>query len=137
MSHSPTAYVPGLTVTYVPPTDTRGSRWRATLARGAGAVNRFRVSVPYADGPDAAARAVVGRFNETRGADWIVYGAALSLDGGNHYAYPAGPRDVADPSATALDRIAATLSGSVWSPDTVDAVADILRSTGRTVADVS
>lgn len=137
MSHSPTAYIPGLTVTYVPPTDTRGSRWCATLTRGTGAANRFRVSIPYADGPDAAARAVVDRFNEAMGADWIIYGAALSLDGGNHYAYPAGPRYLADPSAAALDRIAATLSGSAWSADTVDAVADIIRSTGRTVADLS
>jgi hypothetical protein len=136
MNHAPIAYVPGLVVAYVPPTDTRGSRWRATLTRGTGAANRFRVSIPYADGPDAAARAVVDRFNEAMGADWIVYGAALSLDGGSHYAYPAGPRDVADPSATALDRIATTLSGSAWSADTVDAVADIIRATGRTIADL-
>ena len=100
MSHSPSAYVPGAIVTYVPPTDTRGSAWRATLTRGTGAVNRWRTRVPYNAGPDAAAASVVARFNETMGGAhgdaWHVIGAALSLDGGTTYAYAVGPRHCAE-----------------------------------------
>lgn len=97
--HSPLVYVPAVVVAYVPPTDTRGSAWRATLTRGAGAANRWRVRVPYNDGPDAAAAAVIARFNETFPADvdaWRIIGAALSLDGGETYAYAAGPSHCAD-----------------------------------------
>ncbi len=85
---SPAAYVPGVLVRYLGATNSRGSRWQATLNRGAGAENRYRAAVPYADGPDAAAAAVVARFNECRDADWRILGAALSLDGGDTYAYP-------------------------------------------------
>lgn len=35
----------------------------------------------------------------------------------------------------ALDEIASAISGKEWSPDTIDTVADIVRSTGREVAD--
>lgn len=91
MSDHPTAYVPGCLVSYVAPTNTSGSVWRATITRGSGAADRFRARVPFADGPDAAARAVVARFNECMAADWQILGAALSLDGGNAYAYPVGP----------------------------------------------
>lgn len=35
----------------------------------------------------------------------------------------------------ALDAIARLLSGQEWSPDTLDGIADIVRATGRTVAD--
>lgn len=90
MSHSPASYTPGLIVRYLSPTDTKGSRWQATICRGQGAENRYRVTVPYEAGPDAAAAAVVARFNESMGADWHVSGAALSLDGGSTYAYPCG-----------------------------------------------
>jgi len=88
MTHSPSAYIPGAVVQYVGATNTRGSRWRASIRRGVGADNVWRASVPYADGPDAAASAVVDAFNAAMGADWRVSGAALSLDGGNLYAYP-------------------------------------------------
>lgn len=93
--HSPFRYVPGCTVTYKPPTNTRGSQWVAVIKRGTTAADRFRVAVPYADGPDAAARAVVERFNDVIGADWRVIGAALSLDGGDSYAYPVGSAELA------------------------------------------
>ena len=93
--HSPFRYVPGCTVTYSGATDTRGSRWVAVIKGGTTAADRFRVAVPYADGPDAAARAVVERFNRAMGADWRLIGAALSLDGGNAYAYPVGSAELA------------------------------------------
>lgn len=93
---SPASYVPGCLVAYVPPTSTRGSAWRATITRGSGAADRFRARVPFAYGPDAAARAVVARFNECLAADWQVLGAALSLDGGTAYAYPVGPAHCAE-----------------------------------------
>lgn len=91
MSSCPASYTAGATVRYVAPTNTRGSRWLATITRSNGAANRWRASVPYADGPDAAAAAVVARFNECLSADWQIKGPALSLDGGDTYAYPIGP----------------------------------------------
>lgn len=93
--HSPFRYVPGCAVQYAPPTDTRGSRWVATVTRGRDRADRFRASVPYADGPDAAAAAAVDRFNAAMGADWRVLGAALSMNGGDAYAYPVGPSELA------------------------------------------
>lgn len=93
--HSPFRYVPGCTVTYSGATDTRGSRWVAVIKRGATAADRFRVAVPYADGPDAAAAAAVDRFNRAMNADWRILGAALSLDGGDSYAYPVGSAELA------------------------------------------
>ena len=91
MNHSPLAYVPG---------------WRATLTRGDGAANRWRARVSHDDGPDAAAAAVVARFNETMGNDhfdaWHVFGAALSLDSGSAYAYAVGPRHCAETMRAAL-----------------------------------
>lgn len=93
--HSPFRYVPGCVVEYCGATNARGSVWRATITRGTNRADRFRATVPYADGPDAAARAVVERFNDATDNDWRIIGAALSLDGGNRYAYPTGPADLA------------------------------------------
>jgi hypothetical protein len=87
MSHSPSQYLPGLLVKYAGATDTKGSRWIATLTRGVGAENRYRASVPYGDGPDAAAAAVVARFNEVMGTAWRIDPTALSLDGTTTFAY--------------------------------------------------
>jgi hypothetical protein len=88
---SPFRYVPGCVVEYCGATNARGSVWRATLTRGNAPGDRFRAVVPYADGPDAAARAVVERFNAAMDANWQLIGAALSLTGGDRYAYPVGP----------------------------------------------
>lgn len=95
MSHSPFHYVPGLLVTYKGPTDHRCSQWVAIIRRGSDLSDRFRVSVTYNEGPDAAAAAVVALFNERMDADWKILGAALSLDGGTAFAYPAGPPHMA------------------------------------------
>jgi len=89
-SNSPTAYVPAAVVAYQGPIDRRCSQWVATITRGQGSENRVRVAVPYQDGPDAAAAAVVARFNDRMNAEWRIIGPALSLDGGNTYAYPCG-----------------------------------------------
>lgn len=93
--HSPFRYVPGAIVKYRGATDTRGSRWVATIRRGQTRADVVRATVPYADGPDAAAAAVVDRFNDRMGNDgadsWRVLGAAQSVDGGDTYAYPVGP----------------------------------------------
>lgn len=93
--HSPSRYVPGVAVEYRGPTDTRGSVWVGVIRRGRQRGDIFRASVPYNDGPDAAARAAVDRFNAAMAADWRVIGAALSMDGGDRYAYPVGPVDLA------------------------------------------
>lgn len=112
MNHAPVAYVPGVVVAYVPPTDTRCSGWRATLTRGDGAANRWRARVTYNDGPDTAAAAVVARFNETmgnaHGETWRVIGAALSLDGGTTFAYAVGPAHCAGTMRDALSGDATT-----------------------------
>jgi hypothetical protein len=133
-SDSPAAYVPSAVVAYQGPTDRRGSRWVATITRGQGSVNRFRVAVPYEQGPDAAAAAVVARFNECMGAEWRVTGPALSLDGGTRYAYPCGVQ-VGVSDSHALDAVAALLSAEQWSSDHLCAVADMVRETGRTISE--
>ena len=64
------------------------------IRRGQDRRDCYRAAVPSADGPDAAARAAVARFNAALNADrepWALLGAALSMDGGNRYAYPVGP----------------------------------------------
>lgn len=92
MSHSPFHYVSGLLVSYKGPTDHRcSSQWVAIIRRGSNLSDRFRVSVTYDQGPDAAAAAVVALFNERMDADWQILGAAICLDNGSSYAYPAGP----------------------------------------------
>ena len=96
MSSSPFRYVPGCSVEYRAPTNTLGGRWVAVIRRGRD--DQYRATVPFADGPDAAAWAAVAVFNDKesqagRPADcfWQVLGAALSMDGGDRYAYPVGP----------------------------------------------
>ena len=91
MSSCPASYTAGATVHYVAPTNTKGSRWTATINRGNGAANRWRATVPFADGPDAAIAQVLQRFNECLDCQWVVKGQAMSLDGGDTYAYPIGP----------------------------------------------
>jgi hypothetical protein len=93
--HSPFRYVPGCTVTYKGATNSRGSQWVAIIRRGSSPADTFRASVPYEDGPDAAALAALAAFNATMDASWLVLGAALSLDGGNAYAYPVGSAELA------------------------------------------
>lgn len=92
MSESPANYTAAAVVKYAGATSTKGSRWTATIKRGAARDDLTRASVPYADGPDAAALAVLAKFNanhELR-SPWQITGPALSLDGGNTYAYPLG-----------------------------------------------
>jgi hypothetical protein len=93
--HAPFRYVPGAVVKYCGPANTRGSQWIATIRRGQTRADVVRVAVPYSDGPDAAAAAVVDSFNDRMANDdahaWRVLGAAQSIDGGDTYAYPVGP----------------------------------------------
>lgn len=98
MTSSPSRYVPGCLVRYRPPTNSRGGAWLAVIKRGNQPGDRFAVRVPFHDGPDAAAAAAVAKFNkcmvgaiEREHMSWVVLGAALSLDGGDSYAYPVGP----------------------------------------------
>lgn len=92
---SPFRYVPGCSVDYRGPTDTRGSVWVAVIRRGRDRSDCYRATVPFNDGPDAAARAAVDRFNSATESEWILLGAALSMDGGDRYSYPVGPADLA------------------------------------------
>lgn len=41
------------------------------------------------------------------------------------------------PESAALDAVAALLNAEQWSSDHLDAVADMVRSTGRTIADIA
>lgn len=69
------------------------------IRRGRKRSDCYRAAVPFKEGPDAAARAAVDRFNAELVPDglgrWQVLGAALSMDGGDRYAYPVGPVAVA------------------------------------------
>ena len=98
MPESPANYVPGCAVEYRAPTDTRGSQWVGVIRRGRNRSDCYRAAVPFADGPDAAACAAVDRFNAELIPDglgrWQVLGAALSMDGGDRYAYPVGPANL-------------------------------------------
>jgi len=98
MSLSPANYVPGCSVEFRGPTNTRGSQWVAVIRRGRNRSDCYRAAVPFADGPDAAARAAVEKFNKYPDglgeACWQVIGPALSMDGGDRYAYPVGPADL-------------------------------------------
>ena len=100
MPESPAHYVPGCSVEYRGPTDRRGSEWVAVIRRGRKRSDAYRAAVPFADGPDAAARAAVDRFNAELVPDglgrWQVLGAALSMNGGDRYSYPVGPVSLAD-----------------------------------------
>ena len=98
MPELPAHYVPGCAVEYRGPTDSRGAVWAAVIRRGRQRSDCYRATVPFADGPDAAARAVVDRFNAELIPDglgrWQVLGAALSMDGGDRYSYPVGPANL-------------------------------------------
>ena len=101
MSQFPFRYVPGCFVEYRGPTNTRGSVWAAVIRRGRDRSDCYRATVPFADGPDAAAWAAVDRLNADFCAQWPrprwqVLGAALSMDGGDRYSYPVGPAGLAD-----------------------------------------
>lgn len=97
MAHSPFRYVPGCFVEYKGPTATKGGRWVAVIRRGRDRGDQYRATVPFNDGPDAAAWAAVSLFNaegltdRPREEHWQVLGAALSMDGGDRYSYPVGP----------------------------------------------
>lgn len=94
MSLAPFRYVPGCTVSYKGPTNTRGSVWVATIRRGNQPRDVVRVRVPFADGPDAAALACCAAFNKRFGLEgmeaWRILANALSISGGDDYAYPVG-----------------------------------------------
>ena len=100
MPESPAHYVPGCSVEYRGPTNTLSGRWVAVIRRGRKRSDCYRVTVPFNDGPDAAAWAAVDRINADLASDglgpWQVLGAALSMDGGDRYSYPVGPVGLAD-----------------------------------------
>ena len=98
MPDFPFRYVPGCAVEYRGATNSRGSVWAAVIRRGRDRSDCYRADVPFADGPDAAAWAAVDRFNAELPDPidrWQVIGAALSMDGGDRYAYPVGPASLA------------------------------------------
>jgi len=100
MSSHPLRYVPGCSVEYRGPTNTRGGEWAAVIKRGRDRADQYRATVPFHDGPDSAAREAVARLNDglladrSRADHWVVLGAALSMDGGDRYAYPVGPANL-------------------------------------------
>ena len=99
MPEFPFRYVPGCAVEYRGPTHTLGGRWVAVIRRGRDRADQYRATVSFNEGPDAAAWAAVDRFNAELPDPidrWQVLGAALSMDGGDRYAYPVGPANLAD-----------------------------------------
>lgn len=102
MSSHPFRYVPGCSVEYRGPTNTQGGKWAAVIKRGRDRADQYRATVPFADGPDDAARAAVARLNDElledrpRAEHWVVLGAALSMDGGDRFTYPVGPPNLAE-----------------------------------------
>ena len=98
MTSHPAHYLPGCSVEYRGPTNTQGGRWVAVIRRGRDRASQYRVTTPFDDGPDAAARAAVDRFNAELIPDglgrWQVLGAALSMDGADRYSYPVGPANL-------------------------------------------
>ena len=90
-SYSPFNSLPGALVEFRGPTRSSGSKWRATITRGSGAEDRWRASVAYQDGPDAAVEKLLQRFNECHGSQWIMHGTPLSIGNGDVYVYPVGP----------------------------------------------
>ena len=103
LSCYPFRYVPGCSVEYRGPTNTLGGRWVAVIRRGRKRSDCYRAAVPFLDGPDAAARAAVDRINRLEGFGWSVLGAALSMNGGDLYAYPIGPASMAPAVKAAVD----------------------------------
>jgi hypothetical protein len=87
----PRRCVPSAVVRYRGATNTFGSRWQAVIDRGGDF--KVRASVPFYAGPDAAVDAVLAKLAKASELKWRVIGPALSLDGGDTYAYP-----VADPA---------------------------------------
>ena len=86
--------IPGCSVEYRGPTETRGSRWFAVIRRGRHRSDCYRASCPFDKGAMKAARLAVERFNETVKSEsdrWQVLGDPLSMDGGDTYVFPVGP----------------------------------------------
>jgi len=87
--------VPGCSVEYRGPTDTRGSRWVAVIRRGRDRSDCYRAACPFEQGAIEAARLAVQRFNEravkSESDEWHVLGHPLSMDGGDTYVFPVGP----------------------------------------------
>ena len=94
MTSSPSRYVPGCVVKYRGPTNTQGSKWTATIRRGSQREDVFRASVPFNQGPDAAAQAAIEKINQKMDFDWIVLSFPQSIDGGDTYSYPVGPSEM-------------------------------------------
>ena len=107
MPELPAHYVPGCAVEYRGPTGRRGSQWVAVIRRGRKRSDCYRAAVPFLDGPDAAARAAVEKINRLEGFGWSVLGAALSMNGGDLYAYPIGPASMAPAVKAAVDSVTA------------------------------
>lgn len=116
------------------------SRWTASLK--ASPRERARtLSVPAHEGPDAAVAALLAR----EGLEWIALPAVGSVDGGETYAYTMETRpgegialahgELVALERRALDAVAALLSADTWSSDHLEAVAEMIRATGRTIAD--
>ena len=73
------------------------------IRRGRKRSDCYRAAVPFLDGPDAAAHAAVDKINHLKGFGWSVLGAALSMNGGDLYAYPIGPASMAPAVKAAVD----------------------------------
>ena len=92
---SPSRYVPGCVVEYCGPTKTKVSRWTATIRRSRWQrQDVFKASVPFDEGPEAAAQAAVNKINQKMEFDWVVLSFPQLIDGGETYSYPVGPAEM-------------------------------------------
>lgn len=129
---------PVIVTRYKGPTDHRGSRAVASHKRDNETTHRASVSWDPALSAEAnherAARACLAKcdFSEplhlvARGHDQDAY----------HWVFVGSWQVPQESDSAVLDAVANLLSGSVWDADTLSAVADLIRQTGRTVDDLA
>ena len=88
----PKHYTAGLTVKYHGPTNTRCSRWVATLVRDS--QTKVNAWVPFDDGPDYAAADCLRKLESSLGIVWVVKCPAAYMDNGSTYVYCVGPETI-------------------------------------------
>jgi hypothetical protein len=74
--------------------------------------------------------------SELMTVNWSVFDLKVRIGSGTDYYDSEGKCVDIVTDIKAMDRIASLMSGSGWSPDTLDKIAEIVRETGRTIDDL-
>jgi hypothetical protein len=74
--------------------------------------------------------------SELMTVNWSVFDSRDGISSGTDYSDSEGKYVNIVTDIKAMDRIASLMSGSDWSPDTLERIADIVRETGRTIDDL-